>query len=68
MVEWLEQASQWHEIDCCDPYVMSSNPGWDELGVRSRPTSVLVVLEQKKYFLSIWLKGDVMSKLNGSSN
>ena len=35
MAEWLEQASQWHEVCCHDLEVMSSNPGWVELGVRS---------------------------------
>ena len=33
MAEWLEQASQWHEMYCHDLEVMSSNPGWVELGV-----------------------------------
>ena len=31
MAEWLEQASQWHEMYCHDLEVMSSNPGWVEL-------------------------------------
>ena len=35
MAEWLEQASQWHEMYCHDLEVMSSNPGQVELGVRS---------------------------------
>ena len=35
MAEWLEQASQWHEMCCHDLEVMSSNPGQGELGVRS---------------------------------
>ena len=39
MAEWLEQASQWNEMYCHDLEVMSSNPSWVELGVRS--TSVL---------------------------
>ena len=39
MAEWLEQASQWHEMYCHDLEVMSSNLGRVELGVRS--TSVL---------------------------
>ena len=39
MAKWLEQVSQWHEMCCHDLEVMSSNPGWVELGVRS--TSVL---------------------------
>ena len=39
MAEWLEQASQWHEVCCHDLEVMSSNPGRVELGVRG--TSVL---------------------------
>ena len=39
MAEWLEQASQWYEMSCHDLEVMSSNPGWVELGVRC--TSVL---------------------------
>ena len=34
MTEWLEQASQWHEMYCHDLEVMSSNRGRDELGVR----------------------------------
>ena len=33
MAEWLEQASQWHEMYCHDLEVMSSNPGRVELGV-----------------------------------
>ena len=39
MAEWLEQASQWHEMYSHNLEVMSSNPGRIELGVRS--TSVL---------------------------
>ena len=39
MAEWLEQASQWHEMYCHDLEVMSSNPSWVKLGMRS--TSVL---------------------------
>ena len=39
VAKWLEQASQWHEIYCHHLEVMSSNPGWVELGLRS--TSVL---------------------------
>ena len=39
MAEWLEQASQQHEMCCHDLEVMSSNPGRVELGVIS--TSVL---------------------------
>ena len=31
----LEQASQWYEMYCQDLKVMSSNPGWVKLGVRS---------------------------------
>ena len=33
MVEWLEQASQWHGMYCHDLEVMSSNPDWVKLGV-----------------------------------
>ena len=33
MAEWLEQASQRHEIYCHGLEVMSLNPGWVELGV-----------------------------------
>ena len=39
MAEWLEQASRWHEMYCYDLEVMSSNPSWVDLWVRS--TSVL---------------------------
>ena len=35
IAEWLEQASQWHEMYCHDLEVISSNPGQVELGVRS---------------------------------
>ena len=33
MAKWLEQASQWHEMYHHDLEVVSSNPGWFELGV-----------------------------------
>ena len=39
MSEWLEQASEWHEMYCHDLEIMSSNPGGVELGVLG--TSVL---------------------------
>ena len=39
MAEWLEQASQWHEMYCYDLDVMSLNLDQVELGVRG--TSVL---------------------------
>ena len=35
MEKWLEQESQWYEMYCHDWEVMSSNPSWIELGVRS---------------------------------
>ena len=35
MAKWLEQGSQWHEMYCHDLEVMSLNPAWVELGVRS---------------------------------
>ena len=35
MAEWLEQASQWHEMDYHNLEVMSSNPNAAQLGVRS---------------------------------
>ena len=35
MAEWLEWASQWHEVYCHDLEVMSSNHGQVELGVWS---------------------------------
>ena len=44
MAEWLEQVSQWHEKYCHDLEVISLNPGWAELEVRS--TSVLLYLNQ----------------------
>ena len=47
MVEWLEQASQWHEMYCHDLEVMSSSPDRAELGVRG--TSVLRRTWTKKY-------------------
>ena len=46
MAEWLEQASQWHEMYCHDDLeAMSSNPGQVDLGVGS--TSVYVVPQPK---------------------
>ena len=39
MAEWLEQASQWHEMYCLDLEVMCSNSSQIELGVHN--TSVL---------------------------
>ena len=39
MAEWLEQASQWHEVYCHDVQVMSSNPGRVEFGVHSTSVS-----------------------------
>ena len=42
--EWLEQATQWHDMYCHDLEVMRSNSSWVEVGVRSRPTSVLSYL------------------------
>ena len=35
MAEWLDQASEWHEMYCHDLKVMSSNPSWVELEVLS---------------------------------
>ena len=35
MAEWLEQASQWHEMYCHDLEVASWNPSQVELGVHS---------------------------------
>ena len=46
MAEWLEMASQGHEMNCHDLDVMSSNPGLVELGVRS--TSVLSLTLKNK--------------------
>ena len=46
MVQWLEQASQWHEMYCHDLEVMSSSPDRVELDVRA---SVLSRTWTKKY-------------------
>ena len=35
MTEWLQQVSQWHDMYCYALEVMSSNPGWVKLEVRS---------------------------------
>ena len=35
MAEWLEQASQQHEMSCRDLEIMSLNPSQVELGVHS---------------------------------
>ena len=35
MAEWLEQASQWHEVYCHHLEVVILNPSQAELGVRS---------------------------------
>ena len=53
IAEWLEQASQWHEVCCHDLEVMSSNPSWVELRVRN--TSVLSRTWTKKYKVSSFL-------------
>ena len=37
MAEWLQQASQWHEMYCRDLEVMSLNPGQVELGIHGTP-------------------------------
>ena len=39
MAKWFEEVSQWHGMYCHDLEVMSLNPGWVELRVRS--TAVL---------------------------
>ena len=51
MAEWLEQASQCHEMCCHDPDVMSSNPGRVKLGVLS--SSVLSLFEPKINILTL---------------
>ena len=51
MAEWLEQVSQWHEMDCHGLEVMSSNPGWVELTVHS--TFVLFFLKTKNKVISL---------------
>ena len=35
MAKWLQQVSRWHEMCCHDLEIMSLNPGWVELRVRS---------------------------------
>ena len=66
MAEWLEQASQWHEMYCHDLEVMSSNPGRVELGVRIRSTSVIsrtwtkITIESKTCIKKIVLGNDVI--------
>ena len=52
MAEWQEQAFQWHEMYCHDLEVMSSNPNWVELGVRS--TSVLSCTWAKNIVRLVW--------------
>ena len=56
MAEWLEQASQWHEMYFDDLEVMSSNPGRTELGVHStsvlsRPLTKNIVNDTEKQYL-----------------
>jgi len=50
MAEKLEQASQWHGMYYHDLEVMSSNPGWVEIGVHS--TFVISRTWTKKYSTS----------------
>ena len=47
MAKWLEQTSQWHEVYCHDLEVMSWNPGWVDLGVRSTSVVSRRLLEPK---------------------
>ena len=53
MAEWLEQASQWLEVYCHDLEVVSSKPGWVELGVRSTSVLSRTWTKKKKYWLNI---------------
>ena len=50
MVEWLEQASQWHEMYCHVLEIMSSNPSRVELALHS--------IWLKQYFISCHMKRD----------
>ena len=54
MAEWLEQASQWHEMYYHDLELMSLNPGQVELGVHS--TYVLCRTWTKDIFVTQCLK------------
>ena len=57
MAEWLEQASQWHEMYCHDLEVKSSNPVRVELEVRR--TFVL----SRAWTKNIYLKLQTRQKL-----
>ena len=50
MAEWLEQASQWHEMYCCDLEVMSSNPSGVKLGAPSTPVLSRALTKNSYYF------------------
>ena len=51
MAKWLKQASQWHEMYCHELGVMTLNPSWVELWVRS--TSVQVILDRNIYYVKL---------------
>ena len=53
MTEWLEQASQWHEVYCHDLEVVSLNPGRVKLGVHS--TSLLSCTWARNVVIMSWL-------------
>ena len=57
MVEWLEQASQWHEMYCHDLEVMSSNPGRVELGVHSKSALSCTWTKLNRYCNYYWRQG-----------
>ena len=60
VLEWFEQASQWHEMYCHDLEVMGSNPGRVELVVHSTSvlshtwTTNITMKTEKIWFLGIW--------------
>ena len=61
MVDWLEQASQIHEMYCHGLEVMNSNPGWVELGVcnTSSHTWTKNIMIQRNDKLSKWQKSNM---------
>ena len=56
IAEWLEQASQWHEMYGHDLEVMSLNPGWVELGVRSTSALSCTWTKTKNKYTYLTLK------------
>ena len=68
MAEWLEEASQWHDMYCHDLEAISSNPCQVELGVHSTSLLSRTWTKHKQKNIYLYKSAEIISLPVGTNN